>query len=73
MALLACTRFGRFEMKFIEVTLTDGDKVLININQITIIEPDDEECIITVSSGEFLNVNQTYKSVKDAIDYFSKN
>lgn len=60
-------------MKFIEVTLTDGDKVLININQITIIEPDDEECIITVSSGEFLNVNQTYKSVKDAIDYFSKN
>ena len=60
-------------MKFIEVILTDGDKALININHITMLEPNDEECVITVSSGEFLNVNQTYKSVKDDIDYFSKN
>ena len=54
-------------MKFIEVILTDGDKVLVNINHITMLEPNDEECVITVSSGEFLNVNQTYKSVKDDI------
>lgn len=54
-------------MKFIEVILTDGDKVLININHITMLEPNDDECVITVSSGEFLNVNESYDNVKDKI------
>lgn len=59
-------------MKFIEVTLDDEDLAFINIAHITMIESDDETGIITLTSGEILHVQESYKAIKDAIEYFTK-
>jgi len=59
-------------MKFIELTLHDGDFAFINVAHITMVENDDETSIITLTSGEILNVKESYKAVKDDIEYFTK-
>lgn len=59
-------------MKFIEVTLDDEDFAFINIAHITMVESDDETGIITLTSGEILHVQESYKAIKDDIEYFTK-
>ena len=59
-------------MKFIEFTLHDGDFAFINVTHITMVESDDEKGIITLTSGEILNVEESYKSIKDDIEYFTR-
>lgn len=59
-------------MKFIEFTLHDGDFAFINVAHITMVESDDNTSIISLTSGEILNVEESYKSVKDDIEYFTR-
>jgi len=59
-------------MKFIELTLHDGDFAFINVAHITMVENDDEIRIITLTSGEILQVKESYKAIKDNIEYFTK-
>lgn len=59
-------------MKFIELTLQDGDFAFINAAHITMVESDDDKGIITLTSGEILNVKESYQAVKDDIKYFTK-
>ena len=44
----------------------------INAAHITMVESDDDKGIITLTSGEILNVKESYQAVKDDIKYFTK-
>ena len=59
-------------MKFIEFTLHDGDFAFINVAHITMVESDDNTCIINLTSGEVLHVKESYQAVKDDIEYFTR-
>lgn len=60
-------------MKFIELTLHDGDFTFINVAHITMTESNtDGTSIIALSSGEVLHVKESYQAVKDDIKYFTK-
>lgn len=60
-------------MKFIEVTLDGEDFAFINVAHITMVESDDEKSgIITLTSGEILHVQKSYKAIKDDIEHFTK-
>jgi len=59
-------------MKFIEFTLPDGGFTFINAAHIAMVESSDEIGIITLTSGEVLYVKESYKAIKDDIEYFTK-
>ena len=59
-------------MKFIELTLQDGDFAFINAAHITMVESNEGTGILTLTSGEILHVKESYQAVKDDIKYFTK-
>lgn len=50
---------------FIEVTLLDDTKRAYNIDSISIVEPLEEGCNITLVKGQVIQVKETLQEIKD--------